>query len=615
MTHLKRRDLLLWPLAAGPAPPGWAQDAPDPNAWLEAVQDGRALGWVTDRNAETMALVAREPAFARRRKETLAALSSSSNIQGISRQGEYLYNFFRSAARPHGGWRRATLQEYAKERPGWETLLNVDHLARDEARNIVFAGADVHAASERALVFLSAGGEDKVEVREFDLKQRAFLPQGFRTPTAKQWVTWHGPDELLIATQAGPDSVTTSGYAAELRRWKRGTDLLSAPVVLRAQPTDMQVYAVARRHESLPPAALLYRRIRFYESERLLLLGDAAPVPVDLPLDANAWLEGDWLMVALRGPWTTAGKTYAAGGMLAIPLAQATARERDIHVLLEGRDRVRLRRVEPVKDGFIVAYTDNLKPHLVFHRRDGNGFRAQPLPAPEHGLISVQHDRRTHDNRFWLTTQGPISPQVQQLVDADAPATPVLVKSQPHFFDASGLAVRQLEARSRDGTLVPYTVVGPAAGGGPRPTLLYGYGGFGFTVDLDYQRLPGINWLQYGGVMVLSHIRGGGEFGQSWYEAGRSHHRQVAFDDFIAVAEDLVERGITTRRQLGIYGASNGGALVSAVMVQRPELFGAVVSRVPLTDMLGFTRLFAGPSWTEEYGDPDKPADRAVLAK
>lgn len=615
MTQLKRRDLLLWPLAAGLLPPAWAQDAPDPNDWLEGVQDGKALGWVHDRNAEAMALVSGEPDFARRRRETLAALSSSSNIQFVSRQGEHLYNFFRSASRPHGGWRRTTLQEYAKERPSWETLLNVDHLARDEARNIVFTGADVHAASQRALVFLSAGGEDKVELREFDLQQRAFLPQGFRTPTAKQSAAWYGPDELLVATEAGPGSVTTSGYAMELRRWKRGTDLLSAPVVLRGQPDDVQVYPISRRGEGLPPAALLHRRIRFFESEQHLMLGDAAPVRVDLPPDANAWLEGEWLMVSLRNAWTTGGRTYAAGGMLAIPLAQATAPQRDIHVLVEGRDRVKVRRVERVKDGFIVAFTDNLKPQLVFQRREGAGFRAQPLPAPEHGILYVQPDRPTQDNRFWLTTQGPISPQVLQLVDADAPGTPVLAKSQPHFFDASGLVVRQFEARSRDGTMVPYTVVGPATTSGPLPTLLYGYGGFGLTVDLEYQRLPGINWLQYGGVMVLSHIRGGGDFGQAWHQAGRHLQRQAAFDDFIAVAEDLVKRGVTTSRQLGIYGASNGGALVSAVMVQRPELFGAVVSRVPLTDMLGFTRLFAGPSWIDEYGDPARPADRAVLAR
>lgn len=611
-----RRDLLLWPLAAGFLPSAaWAQDAGDPHGWLEAVDGSEALGWVNARNAEALALVGREPDFARRRRETLAVLSSgSTNIQFVSRHGDYLYNFFRHARRPHGGWRRTTLQEYAKERPDWQTLLNVDELAREEMRNIVFAGSQVHAASERALVFLSAAGEDKVEIREFDLAKGSFVPGGFATPTAKQTVAWFGPDELLIATDTGPDSVTTSGYARVLRRWKRGTDLLSAPEVLRCDAGHVQVFPRARRGEGLPPAALLHRRIRFYESERFLLLPQGEPQRLDIPLDADAWLENEWLLVVLRSPWLAGSRSHAGGSVLAIPLAQATQSTREVHVLLEGRERRQLVRVEPVKDGFIVASKDSLKPQLVFQRRDGAGFRAVPLPAPELGMATIAADRPARDNRFWLTTQAPVSPQVFSLVDADAPTSPVLAKTQGPSFDAAGMQVRQFEARSADGTPVTYTVIGPQKAG-PQPTLLYGYGGFGLTVELDYQRLPGVNWLQYGGVLVLSHIRGGGEFGAEWYKAGKGAQRQNAFNDFIAVAEDLVRRGITTAKQLGIYGASNGGALVTAVMVQRPELFGAVVSRVPLTDMLGFTRLFAGASWIEEYGDPAVPAERAVLAK
>ena len=616
MDQLTRRDLLLWPLAAGFLPSAAsAQDAGDPHAWLETVDGGDALGWVNARNAEALALVGREPDFARRQRETLSVLSSiNTNIQFVSRHGDYLYNFFRNARRPHGGWRRTTLQEYAKERPDWQTLLNVDNLARDEMRNIVFAGSQPHAESERALVFLSSAGEDKVETREFDLKARGFVGDGFRTPTARQWVSWFGPDELLIATVTGPGSETSSGYARVLRRWKRGTDLLSAPEVLRCEESHVQVFARARRGEGLPPAALLHRRLRFYEYERFLLLSDGEPRRVDLPVDAEAWLVQDWLVLSLRSAWTAGGRTHTGGSVLAIPIAQATQSGRDIHVLLEGRDRRQLVRVEPVKDGFIVASKDSLKPQLVFQRREGAGFRAVPLPAPELGLVTVAADRPARDNRFWLTTQAPVSPQVFSLVDAEAPASPVLAKSQGPSFDAAGMQVRQFEARSADGTPVTYTVVG-APKPGPQPTLLYGYGGFGLTVELDYQRLPGVNWLQYGGVLVLSHIRGGGEFGAEWYKAGKREQRQNAFDDFIAVAQDLVARGITTPKQLGIYGASNGGALVTAVMVQRPELFGAVVSRVPLTDMLGFTRLFAGASWIEEYGDPAVPAERAVLAK
>jgi len=300
--------------------------------------------------------------------------------------------------------------------------------------------------------------------------------------------------------------------------------------------------------------------------------------------------------------------------MLAIPLAQVASPQRDIHVLLEGRERRRAVRTEKVKDGFVVAYADNLKPQLLFQRWAEGKFQAARLPAPEHGMLTISADRPSQDNRFWMTTQAPTSPYVVSLVDPAAPATPIVRKAQAHLFDAAGLAVLQFAARSADGTMVPYTLIGPSERKATAPTLLYGYGGFGNSVDLDYQRWPGIHWLQYGGTFVIAHIRGGGEFGTAWYHAAKGIQRQKAFDDFIAVAEDLAARGIAKPAQLGIYGASNGGALVSAVMVQRPELFGAVVSRVPLTDMLGFVRLFAGASWIEEYGDPGKPADRAVLA-
>ena len=617
MSTVNRRDLLLWSLTAGlssAAGSAWGQANPDPNAWLETIDSTEALGWVNGQNADALALIGKDPDFARRRRETLAALSSSSNIPFVSRQGDHLYNFFRSARRPHGMWRRTTLESYTQDEPSWQTLLNVDELAREEARNLVYEGSNVDAASQRALVYFSAGGEDKLELREFDLKQRGFVPDGFKAPTAKQSISWFGPDELLIA-RATPDSQTTSGYAMVLRRWKRGTELLAAPEVLRCAPGDVQVWGWARRNDGLPPAALLHRRIRFFENERFLLQGDGPARQLDLPLDSDAWLDGEWLMVRLRNAWTTAGRTYPEGSMLTIPLAQAAQAQRDIHLLFEGAERRRVVRTERVKDGFVVAASDNLRPLLVFHKRTADGFRATPLPAPEFGVLGISGDQSGTSNRFWMTTQAPVSPQVFALVDADAPGTPVLAKSAPHAFDASGLAVRQFQARAPDGTLVPYTVVAPKNQTAPLPAVLYGYGGFGLTVDLEYQRYAGINWLQYGGVLVLAHIRGGGEFGQAWTNAAKGPLRQNGFDDFIAVAQDAVARGITTPKQLGIYGASNGGALVTAVLVQRPELFGAVVSRVPLTDMLGFTRLFAGASWIEEYGDPARPADRTMLAK
>lgn len=618
MQGVKRRDWLVGTGAAALA--GWSglarpQDGADLHAWLEAVDGAEAVAWVDGQNAEALALIGKDPDFARRRSDMLASLGNSGDIPVAAREGEYLYNFFRSPRRPHGVWRRTTLENYAREDHTWQVLLYVDDLAREEGRNLVFSHALIHAPSDRALVFFSSGGEDKVEMREFDLKNRSFVNGGFQAPTAKMWVQWFGPDELLIATDTGPGSLTTSGYPIAVRRWKRGTDLLAAPEVLRGQPGDMSVTPQPGRGDGLRPPALVQRRVSFYAWERHLIAPDGVRTALDLAVDASAWIDHEWLVLSLRNAWVTGGRSYAEGSMLAMPLAQAASADRDIHVLLEGGARRRAVRTEKVKDGFVVAYSDNLRPKLVFQRWSGGQFRASQLPAPEHGLLTISADRPTRDNRFWLTTQAPVSPRVVSLVDPGDIGSPIVTKAQPHMFDAAGLRVQQLEARSADGTLVPYTVIGPADRKPDAPTLLYGYGGFGTAVGLEYQRWPGIHWLKYGGTYVIAHIRGGGEFGPAWHHAAKGVLRQRSFDDFIAVAEDLGARGIAKPARLGIYGASNGGVLVSAVMVQRPELFGAVVSRVPLTDMLGFTKLFAGPSWVEEVGDPGKPTERAVLAR
>jgi prolyl oligopeptidase len=614
---LKRRDLAAWPLGWSlPASTAWA-DSQDPHAWLEDVESVRALEWVNARNAEALALVQAEPQFERRHRETLETLNSlPANIQHVSRHGEYLYNFYRNSRQPHGVWRRTTLDEYTKDRPSWQVLIKFDDLAREEGRNIVFTHASINAATGRALIFLSSAGEDKSEFREFDIESRSFVLGGFQAPTAKLWASWFGPDELLVATDTGPGSVTSSGYPQAIRRWKRGAPLIDSPVVLRGLASDVQVTPSSGRREGLPPVALLERRIRFFEWERHLLRADAPVVRLDLPADAGAWLDRDWLVISLRSAWTVGARQFPQGSVLATPLAQAAQAERELHLLLEGRPRRRLSRIEMVKDGFVIASTEDLRPRLAFARWDGKAFVHAALPAPEVGMVSIATDRPAVDNRFWLTSQAPVTPQSLSLLDAGAATVQSKpIRVQASAFDAAGLRTRQFEVRSTDGTLVPYTVVGPAQPSGDAPTLLYGYGGFGIPVELDYQRMPGINWLQYGGTFVIAHIRGGGEFGTEWYLAAKGARRQTAFDDFMAVAQDLVARGITQPKRLGIYGASNGGALVSAVMVQRPELFGAVVSRVPLTDMIGFPKLFAGRSWIEEYGDPDVPADRAVLER
>ncbi|WP_169737809.1 prolyl oligopeptidase family serine peptidase [Curvibacter gracilis] len=628
---IKRRDLAAWPLRwglwASGAVQALAQPQPqavpsDPLAWLEDVDSKRALEWVNARSREAMALVERESYFAKRRRDVLASLSNPANIQFPIRHGEYLYNFYRSARQPHGILRRTSLEEFSKERISWRVLINFDDLAREESRNLVYTGMAVHASTQRALIFLSAGGEDKVEMREFDLENRAFVAGGFNLPAAKMTAAWFGADEVLLASDFGPGTTTTSGYAMTARRWKRGTPVATAPEILRGQASDVSVSVKSSGRDGLPPVALVQRRKQFHQAERHLLQFDGTLTQLDTPDDAEVWIERDWLLALLRSPWTTSGHTYSEGSLIAMALQQvteakgATGATHELHLVFAGEPRKRMVWSDVVRDGIVIASSEDMHPRLTFARWDGKAFSFDPLPAPDTGLVHVRADQGAKDNRVWLTTQAPITPQALALVDVSAPQPwPAPLKTQAAAFKADGMVVRQYQARSSDGTMVPYTVIGPAQPAADAPVLLYGYGGFGIPLELDYQRMPGINWLQYGGVYVMAHIRGGGEFGPAWALAAQGARRQRAFDDFIAVASDLTQRGLAQPARLGIYGASNGGALVTAVMVQRPELFGAVVSRVPLTDMLGFSKLFAGASWIEEYGDPDKPTDREALAR
>jgi prolyl oligopeptidase len=190
---------------------------------------------------------------------------------------------------------------------------------------------------------------------------------------------------------------------------------------------------------------------------------------------------------------------------------------------------------------------------------------------------------------------------------------PETLKEEPAFFDAGGLSVRQFFATSPDGTRVPYFVVG-RDGAGPGPTLLHGYGGFEISQLPGYSGIIGRGWLARGGRYALANIRGGGEYGPAWHRAAMRENRPLAYQDFAAVATDLVARGVTTHDKLAAMGGSNGGLLAGVALTRYPELFGAVVSQVPLLDMRRYHELLAGASWMAEYGDPDDEADWEFLS-
>lgn len=614
-----RRSLLiatciLMPIAsAEPAP-----EPVDPYLWLEEVAGETQLEWVKARNAEAVAALARGEEFESLEGRLLAILDSQAKIPYVSKIGDRYYNFWRDAAHPRGLWRRTTLAEYRSAEPAWETVIDLDALAAAEGENWVWHGADVLEPDDRlCLVSLSRGGADADVVREFDLETKQFVAGGYALPEAKSRVAWRDRDSLFVATDFGPGSLTDSGYPRTVREWARGTPLDQAPLVYEGRPEDMSVGAW---HDPTPgfERDFVSRQVTFWTSE-LFLRRAGKLVKLAKPDDANASVHREWLFIELRSAWQVGGKTHAAGSLLAIDFEKFLAGDRSFDVLFAPGPRTSLVAYGPTRNHVLLTTLDNVRSRLeVLTHRDG-AWRRRPLPGvPAVATASVTAVDDLESDDFFLTTATPLEPTTLALgtLQADGGgAEPAVLKRSPAFFEAAGLAVTQHEAVSEDGTRIPYFQIGPAdlPADGSTPTLLYGYGGFEIPLVPGYDPLSGAAWLERGHVLVIANIRGGGEFGPAWHQAALKEKRPRAYDDFAAVAENLVARKVTSPARLGIKGGSNGGLLVGNMYARRPELFGAVVCQVPLLDMRRFNKLLAGASWMGEYGNPDLPEEWAFI--
>ncbi len=504
-----------------------------------------------------------------------------------------------------GVWRRTTLDSFLTAEPDWEVLLDLDELARSEEENWVYKGATCLLPDHRrCMIHLSRGGGDAVVLREFDTAAGAFVEGGFELPEAKSAVSWRDGDSLWIGTDFGEGTLTDSGYPRMARLWRRGTDLDEAETVFETGVEDM-IAAALSVHNPEGRYDLVVRRPAFFQSEHFLML-DGRRVKLDLPPDAR--LHGifrDRLLVSPRSDWDVGTRVYPQGALLAVDLNRLLQGGRDFDLLFEPEERVSLGQVATTRDRVLIATLDNVRGHLYELAMTEDGWARTRVDLPDLGTVSITSAGRDSD-RYFATYTDFLTPSVLYLVDGGRARE---VKRLPEFFDASGMEARQYEAVSRDGTRVPYFLVGPRDldPDGTHPTLLYGYGGFEIPMRPGYASTVGAAWLERGGVYVVANIRGGGEFGARWHQAALKKNRHLAFDDFIAVAEDLIRRDITSPRRLGIMGGSNGGLLVGAAFTRRPELFNAVVCQVPLLDMRRYNRLLAGASWMAEYGDPDDP--------
>ena len=587
----------------------------DPYLWLEEVEAEKALDWAKSLNQECTVELTAASGFEPLESRLLAALDSDARIPGVTLYGDYLYNFWRDKQNPKGIWRRTTMDSYRKDHPEWETVLDIDRLGDVENENWVWKGATMRRPDfQRCLLRLSRGGADATVVREFDIESRSFVDDGFQLPEAKSRATWINDDTIFVGTDFGPGTMTDSGYPRLIKTWKRGTPLSQAKLVFVGKKEDVSVGASVShdhgwRHE------IIVRSDTFWTNESFIRV-DQDWIRIDKPSGAEISFFQNHLLLTLRKDWSVEGRTFKAGSLLAKELPAFLNGDRDLDVLFEPTDRTSLDGFSSTRQFLMINILDNVRNRLVRVRKDGDRWISEDLETPGVGTVSAWGVDSEKSDAYWMSITDFLTPQSLYLGDLTKNAQ-VKLKSQPGFFDTSGLTIQQREAISKDGTRVPYFMVAREGLNldGSNPTLLYGYGGFEISMLSSYRAITGISWLEAGGVYVLANIRGGGEFGPRWHQAALKENRQLAYDDFIAIAEDLIERKITSPQHLGIRGGSNGGLLMGNMLIQRPDLFKAIVCQVPLLDMYRYNKLLAGASWMGEYGNPDIPEQWAYLQK
>jgi len=607
--------------APNPAAIRMAPEPHDPHIGLEDVFGEASLNWVRQRNAQSEAMLQADPRFEALRRELREVLDASDRIPGVSRRGAWLYNFWQDAKHPRGIWRRTTMAEYRKAEPKWELLLDVDALGKAEGQSWVWQGSScLSASSNRCLVALSPGGTDANVVREFDLSTRDFVKDGFALPLSKNRWTWVDADTLLVGTAAAGDPVTDSGYPRAVRLWKRGTPLSQARVVFEGQQRDVWASASSDRTPGFERSFVM-RGIDFYRHEMFVLDG-AGLKQVPKPQDAQVAFWKERALMRLRSDWKQGERVWPAGSLLVMSASALMEGKAEPVALFTPTAQRSLAGYTTTATSVVLNVMQDVTGRLEVRRPEGAAWSLRTIPVPNTGTLSVAslHDATVADDEWaeglLVSYTDLLTPESLLLARADRSGIENL-KGRQAQFSTNGLRLDQRFAVSKDGTRIPYFIViptGPRASG-PKPTLLYGYGGFDISMRSAYSGGIGRAWLARGGVYVLANIRGGGEYGPAWHTSAIRENKQRSYDDFIAVAEDLIKTGVTTPAQLGIRGGSNGGLLVGAVMTQRPDLFGAVVCQVPLLDMRRYHRLLAGASWMAEYGNPDREEDWAFISR
>jgi len=597
--------------------PGVPGPDQDPFIWLEEARSEEALDWVRAENERTLAALEKDPRFEELKAEALAIFDSEDRIPFVSFRPDGLYNFWQDKENPKGVLRRTTLESYRSEEPEWEVVLDIDALAAAEGKEWVYMGSTcLPPALNTCMIALSDGGEDATVMREFDTSTLGFVEGGFVIDEKSQGgVSWIDEDTLLVGRDFGEGTLTESEYPFTSRIWKRGTPLSEAKEIFRGQPSDVWAGAsLLRDATGTIQARTAFRSVSFHESLHYVWK-DGEWVELDIPRKASPYgIVDGHILFSTDVEWETQGQTFPADSLIAVDLEKWKADPNGANKTLvwAPQERQTKRGGSVTANALYVGLLDNVVGKVLeFNFADGE-WVSREVALPDNATVGIAASSNETDQIMFTVTDF-LNPTT--LYYTDGSDAPEIMKTSPSYFDKAGMEVEQYEATSADGTGIPYFIVKPKGMelDGSTAALLTGYGGFQVPRLPGYLGTTGKLWLERGGAYVLANLRGGGEFGPGWHQTAIRENKQRTWDDFIAVAENLVERGFTSPEHLGIQGGSQGGLLVGTAFTQRPDLFGAAIVQIPLFDMLRYHLIGRGASWIGEYGDPRIPEQRAWI--
>jgi len=588
-----------------------AQD--DSFLWLENVDDSKSLEWVEKWNDKTLKVLTPQPGYKEAYEKSLEIYNSTDRIASPAIYGNLIYNFWQDKEHPRGIWRRTSMKSYLSQTPEWKTIIDIDALSEQDNEKYVFKGATgLYPNYDRFLVRLSKGGGDAVVIREFDVLKKQFVANGFYIPEAKGSASWIDQNTLMVSTDFG-DGVTTSGYPKQVKIWTRGTLLNDAKLIFNGNEKDMGIWGYTQQTKD-KTYRIISQRTSFYSGKYYFIENGKLTTP-KLPDDIE--LNGIFnkqVLFSLKSDWKVGNKNFKQGDLVSIAYADLIKGGNEYQLIVRPDSRSSITSTSTTKHVLLINMLNNVKSELYAYTFDGT-WKKEKVNAPAFGNISLGSTDNASDTYFFYF-QNFLKPSTLFKGNA-ATGDIVKVKALKSFFPTEKYQVQQFEVASTDGTMIPYFVVSnkKIEYNGKNPTLISAYGGFEVSRLPRYSAIVGTEWLEKGGVYILANLRGGGEFGPKWHQAGLKENRQRIYDDYFAVAEDLIARKITSPQKLGISGGSNGGLLVGVAFTQRPELYNAVVCAVPLLDMKRYNKLLAGASWMAEYGNPDIPEEWDYIKK